>query len=170
MINVIDKLPICLGVELSIASQGAIEEMGEMCDLQIVKSRECAPGWSIDDLLDLACDLWKKCMDGMDEDSREKRLDDLERIGAEQNDYPFDAERRLPGSWVLPANWDNLDTLADYHIAQRGKEVDEELASNPLVYYASNLVFLVIGVLGLLFLIAGLVLGLLLAGGDEPKE
>jgi hypothetical protein len=174
-------VPICFGLDLDEIIEEA-HETGSICDASFPSAEACAPGWSEKDFADFLCKLWEKCMDRMDVDTRDKRRADLKVIGAVQQDYPYSSNRHYEppdvyyyspayerDAWVLPAGWNKLDVLKDYWSSEYAKEVDAQLPVDRLAFYASNLVLLVIGVVGWVIVIAGLVLGLL-SGRDENKD
>jgi hypothetical protein len=148
---------VCYGVEWDAQSAASVLITGRMCDAKVKSVAGCAPGWSIDDLTDLPCRKWEKCMKKREENTREKQLEDLEIVGAVQQD----------GAWVLPTGWDQVNDLKHWEKAQSVKELDEDLAGTGLLYWPTNLALLVIGGVGWVFLVVGIVLGLLCGGNDS---
>jgi hypothetical protein len=74
-------------------------------------------------------------------------------------------------AWVLPAKWDDLGALKSYWRDQESQSWNEKLTGvgDPFVFAQVNLAFLVSGTVGWVFLIVGLVVGII-GGGDEDGE
>jgi hypothetical protein len=70
---------------------------------------------------------------------------------------------------VLPAGWDQLDDLGDWNKAESLKAMNEALWNNAVLYWPTNLVLLVIGVVGWGLLVIGLVIGFLWGSKDSDE-
>jgi hypothetical protein len=156
---------VCYGIEWGEATKKSAYETGKMCDLTPLSVGGCAPGWSIDDVTDLMCRTWKKCVK---DSNREKRLEDLEDVGAVRQEYRNEYGWLWPNAWVLPAGWDQVGDLKDWAKSQDAKATSDYFSGTGYVYGPINIVLLVIGAVGWVFLVIGLVLGLL-CGGDSNE-
>jgi hypothetical protein len=165
-------VPGCYGVIYDSASKIKAEGVWDACELEILSTVDCAPGWSEGYLLSRACDLFTACIDRA-EKAHEKELkefQDLQDLGAVQADFTYNYSAydsvTLVDAWVLPTGWDNINAVKS--IAK--DSVNEEIALDFSSYrlYPTNLTLLIIGVVGWVFLIVGIVLGFL--GGGETAE
>jgi hypothetical protein len=162
------EVPICYGVEYDQTTVIQVGLKGDLCLLKIARSQECAPGWDVDKILDYLCTLFEECIQDLEDDTREERLADLTEVGiigvSSSNYYSqWDVDQKKRYSmgagtaWVFPSGWNRLSDLRGYHQSHQVDDWNEEIPILSYCYYAFNLSFLVIGVVGWVFLILGLV-------------
>jgi hypothetical protein len=72
----------------------------------------------------------------------------------------------VPEAWVLQVGWDDIAAVKSSVYGLYSEEFSESIAFGSWAWHAFNLTFLVVGIVGWLFLIVGLVVGFL----DDDAE
>jgi hypothetical protein len=176
-------VPVCYGEVADPASWAEAYAKSDACALEYTSATACAPGWSVSSYQKLMCTLFTYCVEER-EGQEKKTLEDLEDIGATQGTYSYNYTtiiyqppygsvtelREIPQAWILPKGWDDVSALKSYFKGVEAERVGLYIAHPMSTFRAFNLTFLCVGVVGWVFLIAGIVVGFLGGGGGGGED
>jgi hypothetical protein len=156
----------CYGLSAVAESVDTVAKSNNLCDLKL-EAKGCAPGWDTDRMMSFACGWFENCVETTQE----------ERDKAEENEktvWPELGAKKGEASWQFPAGWNQLDDLKSYWRDEESEALNLAMAGfgeqGGMVFAQTNLVFLVIGVIGWVFLILGIVVGFIGGGDDDGAD
>jgi hypothetical protein len=177
------KVPICYGAVPDPASWAKAVSSSDACALEFPSATACAPGWSVSSYQKLVCTLFTYCVEDQEKqnEQEEKRIEDLLDMGVTQGSFshnyttaPYAGSvtelREIPHAWLLPKGWDDVSALKSYLKGDQAETIALRIAHPTFTFHAFNLTFLCVGVVGWVFLIAGIVVGFLGGGGGGGED
>jgi hypothetical protein len=143
---------VCYGAAFDRDSLLNAETQRDLCLIRVTSVSDCAPGWDIETFQDIICSQFTHCKaDFKDKTQR------WEKFGAinvtESGSYQ---------TFQLPAEWNDLDDLADYWSSVARSDLVDILLSWPPVWSVINSALLAVGLTGFLMMGIGIAVWIIL--------
>jgi hypothetical protein len=153
------KIPACYGTKVDVESVNTAMKEKDLCKIKFT-AKGCAPGWSVDYILEGLCEQVTKC-----KEEAQKTLDVWKDVlKGEKTELP--GLSPMAQMYKLKSGWKELDALEKYYKEKWLADAEKSRQSSVDVYHQLTLTFACVGAVGWAFVVFGIVLGFV-GGGDD---
>jgi hypothetical protein len=146
----------CYGTVFDNQSIDNARNSQDLCRLSLRTIEDCAPGWTRSLFIDIFCTNFQKCKADF-----EINTGKWEKFDGMNVSQPNESQ-----SFQLPRGWNSVDKLEEYLKSQSLTDLHLELLTQPKSWFVFNTSLFAMAVIGWIFIIVGIIAGVLNLGGS----